>query len=112
MLKKIILLAVLLSSSSFSFAKNADTTLTIAPDHPANWGYRDAMVIIDNNFTNVGSGTTIPVSLNSNISLIVYAMNVKPKLADSCQNIKIQQEGPHQILFKLENDWLIHCQHS
>lgn len=113
MLKKTIFLALLLGSSSLSFAKNLDSTLTVAPYNPSDWGYMGATVTINNGSPrNVGTGITIPVSLNNDISLAVYAMNAKPRLADSCQNIQIHEEGTHQLLFELKRDWLIHCRYS
>ncbi len=113
MLKKTMFLALLLSSSSLSFAKHLDSTLTVAPYHPSEWGYIAATATINNGSPNtVGTGVTLPVSLNNNISLIVFAMNSRPKLADSCQNIQIHDEGPHRLLFELKEDWLIHCRNS
>ena|SRR5579883_2583520 len=113
MLKKTILFGLLLSATSFSFAKNLDSTLIVAPDNPDDWGYMGATVTINNNPPQeVGSVTTLPVSLHDHIALSVYAMNAKPALSDSCQHIEIQEEGHHELLFKLENDWLVDCHYS
>ena len=112
MLKKTVLFAFLLSSSSLSFAKNVDSTLTVAPNDPSGWAYMGATVSINDTAIGIYDGVTVPVALNDHISLAVYAMNVKPKLDDSCQNIQIREEGKHQLLFELRGDWLIHCRYS
>jgi hypothetical protein len=113
MLKKTVFLALLLNFSTFSFAENADSKLTVAPYNLSEWGYQYATVAVNNNPpTQVRYGITIPVAVNDNISLVVYAMNSRPQLDDSCKNIQIREEGSHQLLFELRKDWLIHCQYS
>ncbi len=112
MLKKIILLAFLFGSSSLSFAKVPDSTLTVAPYNVDMWGYMGATVVVNHGPPlGVGTGITMRVPLNSDISLTVYAMNTKPSLASSCQNIQVREEGAHQLLFELKEDWLIHCRY-
>jgi len=121
MLKKTFLLAFLLAIPAVSFASgNGNSTLTVTPYNPSTWGYQAATVTVSNHSPkvsdgvaiSVGGGVTIPVSLNNKIVLTVYAMNAKPKLANSCQNIQIYSEGAHQLLFELKDDWFIHCRYS
>jgi hypothetical protein len=114
MLKKSILLTLLLSASSLTFAKNIDSTLTVVPNDPASWRYINAYIIVNNIYRNVvNSGITFQVSPNDTVSLTkVIAMNgIQPKIDNSC-NIRIQEEGKHQLLFELKPDWIVYCRYS
>jgi hypothetical protein len=113
MLKKPLLFALLLSTSAFSFASNmTSATLTVAPYNPSNWGYMNATVSDTKLPRVVSSGITFPVSVSDTVSLIkVAAMNVYPQIDGSCRNVQMH-EGPHQLVFELKKDWLIHCRYS
>lgn len=113
MLRKFILTAVVLSSTSFAYATHPETSLTITPKAPSTWGYIASWAVVNNYFRmTIGDGITIPVETGDYVFLDVTAMNVKPKLSESCSNIQIKTEGKHQLLFDLQKDWLIHCEYS
>jgi hypothetical protein len=115
MFKKIILSTVILSFSSGLFAANSGTTITVAHD-PSGWGYMNGYVsIIHQNHQQwhlINGGGTWPVSIGDVVSLQITAVNSGPKNDVSCNDIQINEDGSHQLIFKLENDHLIHCRYS
>jgi hypothetical protein len=96
-----------------SFASNASnkSTLTVAPNHPSSWGYMGATVTVNNNPPiTVWNGVKFLTSPNEKLSLVVYAMNARPKLSDSCLHLQTQ-DLPSQLLFELKSDWQVHCEY-
>ena len=112
MSKKTLFFAILLSAASLSFAKNSNSTLTVIPYDTFMWGYLDAEFTINQTLHLVGKKITLPVSPNDVFSLTdVKVMEVYPTIDDSCKNIRLNEEGAHQLLFKEEGDWAIHCRY-
>lgn len=111
MLQKAILFTLLLISSALSFAQAKNNTLSVEPYNPSAWGYMAGTVYINGAPYGIGEQVIVPVSMNDRIGLVVYAMNVNPRLSASCVGLQVNTEGPHQLLFELQPDWLIHCRY-
>lgn len=110
MLKKMVFMT-LLTVSTLSFADN-HSTLMVKPNNPNNWGYQAATVDVGNSkMVNVGKGVALSVALHNPIHLVVYAMNARPRLDVSCQNLTVTTEGSHQLSFELKPNWLVYCQY-
>ena len=113
MLKKITLV-ILFSTISFNSAYALPkTALLVAPYQGDQWGYIYSVVKMnDQQKYEIKQGATIPVNVGDKITLNVVAMNASPRLDQSCQNLQIQSEGVHAMLFELEKDRLVHCQYK
>ena len=86
--------------------------LSIKPDS-SGWSYIGAEITINDTAHHaVNNGITIPVVKDDRVKLTVIAMNARPRMADTCQHIKINDNDDHDLIFKLEPDWLVHCYYA
>ena len=110
MLKKLIYFTFILCTSSYAFAKN--TTLTIAPHVPSQWGYHNATIEVNQTPSIVNRGIVLTVSTQDDVALVkVAAMNIHPKIADSCRHIKLHKSA-RRLLFEMKLDQWIHCRYE
>ena len=83
-------------------------TVNFEPKNPSSWGYITAYIVKNSQKMPIGPITIKPFQA---ITLEVIAMNIHPKMANSCKNLneKIFGFNAKNVTFQLKKDWLVHC---